>query len=96
MGICESESSKNIIKDESKKFSIMSYNVKCSNDILRNKVDGSIKTRSKYVINNILLYMPDSVGFQEVTISKNKNAVSWLKLLKEFKRLLYIYWRRKR
>ena len=90
MGICESESPKNIVKDESKKFSIMSYNVKCSNDILRNKVDGSIKTRSKYVINNILLYMPDSVGFQEVTISKNKNAVSWYKILTEGLKDYYI------
>ena len=61
----------------------MSYNVKCSNDILRNKVDGSVKTRSKYVINNILFYMPHSVGFQEVIKSKNKKAISWHKLLTE-------------
>ena len=79
MGICES--TKNIIKDESRKFSIMSYNVRCANDTLRNNIDGSIKTRSRYVINNILLYMPDSVGLQEVTVNKNKKAQSWYKLL---------------
>ncbi len=81
MGICET--SKNLEKDNSRKFSIMSYNVRCANDTLRNKVDGSIKTRSKYVINNILLYMPDSVGLQEVTVNKNKKVQSWYKLLNE-------------
>ena len=80
MGVCES-SQKQYITNESKKFTVMSYNVRCGNDKLRNNVDGSIKTRSKYVINNILLYKPDSVGFQEVTLNKNKNAVTWYSLL---------------
>ena len=93
MGICHStseSSQKYYVTNESKKFSVMSYNVKCGNDTLRNNVDGSIKTRSKYVINNILLYKPDSVGFQEVTVNKNKNVDSWYKLLNEGLKDFYI------
>ena len=55
----------------------MSYNVRCANDTLRNNKDGSIKTRSKYVIKNILLYKPDTVGLQEVTVNKNPKVNSW-------------------
>ena len=71
----------NFISEDNRKFSIMSYNVRCANDTLRNNVEGSVKIRSKYVINNILLYKPDSVGFQEVTINKNPKAESWYTLL---------------
>jgi endonuclease/exonuclease/phosphatase family metal-dependent hydrolase len=68
----------------------MSYNVRCANDTLRNNIDGSIKTRSKYVINNILLYKPDSVGFQEVTISKNPKTTTWFTLLRDGLKDYYI------
>ena len=81
----------NLINEtNNKKFSIMSYNVRCANDKLRNNIDGSIKTRSKYVINNILLYKPDSVGFQEVTINKNPKAETWYKLLSDGLKDYYI------
>ena len=49
----------------------MSYNVRYTNTILREEKDGSVQTRIKYVIKNILLYMPDTIGFQEVTISQD-------------------------
>ena len=42
-----------------------------------------MKTRAQYVINNILLYMPDTIGFQEVTICQNKEDISWYKILNE-------------
>jgi len=91
MGICETfTNSKNFIKYESLKFSIMSYNFKGGNDTLRNNVDGSKKTRSKYVINNILLYKPDSIGFQEVTFNKNPKKISWYKLLSKGLKDYYI------
>jgi len=64
-------------------FNVMSYNVRCCNDTLRNGVDGTIKTRVKYIIKNILLYMPDTIGFQEVTISNNPKEITWDSLLKE-------------
>ena len=48
-------------KEEINKFKVMSYNVRCCDDILRYEVDGSIKTRINYVIKNILYYMPDSI-----------------------------------
>ena len=72
----------NIINNKDYKFKIMSYNVRYGNDTLRYDMDGSVKTRSKYVINNILLYMPDTIGFQEVTISKNPKQKTWFSLLK--------------
>ena len=64
-------------------FNVMSYNVRCCNDILRNGVDGTIETRAKYIIKNILLYMPDTIGFQEVTISNDPKNITWDSLLKE-------------
>ena len=70
-------------KDEENKFKIMSYNVRYNNDTLRNDIDGSVKTRSKYVINNILLYKPDSIGFQEVTVSRDPKDTTWYTLLNE-------------
>lgn len=73
----------NNFKKEENKFKIMSYNVRCCDDTLRFGIDGSVKTRAKYVINNILLYMPDTIGFQEVTICKNKKDMSWYKFLNE-------------
>jgi endonuclease/exonuclease/phosphatase family metal-dependent hydrolase len=88
MGICES-TPKQYITNISKKFSVMSYNVRCGNDTLRNNIDGSIKTRSKYVINNILLYKPDSIGFQEVTVNKSKKVTTWYSLLNEGLKELY-------
>ena len=78
----EYEPNNYIIKDDEYKFKIMSYNVRYCNDTLRYDKDGSIKTRSQYVINNILLYMPDTIGFQEVTISKNPKVMTWFSLLK--------------
>ena len=72
-----------ITKGDLNKFKIMSYNVRCANDKLRYEVDGSVKTRVKYVIKNILHYMPDSIGFQEVTISYKPKKETWEKLLKE-------------
>ena len=60
-----------IINEELNKFTIMSYNVRCCDDILRYELNGSVKTRVNYVIKNILHYMPDSIGFQEVTISSD-------------------------
>ena len=79
----ESLEEKNSQKDEENKFKIMSYNVRYCDDTLRNDIDGTVKTRSKYVINNILLYMPDSIGFQEVTVSKDPKEMTWYKLLNE-------------
>ena len=49
---------------------------------MRYNLDGSVKTRSQYVIKNILLYMPDTIGFQEVTISKNPKRMTLFSLLK--------------
>ena len=72
---------KDFKKYEENKFKIMSYNVRCCDDTLRYGIDGSVKTRAKYVINNILLYMPDTIGFQEVTISKKPIHMTWFKLL---------------
>ena len=77
-------------KNDDNTFKIMSYNVRCCDDILRNNVDGTVKTRIKYVIKNILLYMPDSIGFQEVTISENPKKVTWNSLLKEGLKYYYI------
>ena len=74
---------KDFKKYEENKFKIMSYNVRCCDDTLRYGIDGSVKTRAKYVINNILLYMPDTIGFQEVTISKKPIHMAWFKLLNE-------------
>ena len=82
MEICD-YSQKDDITIENKKFRVMSYNVRYCNDTLRNNVDGSINTRSKYVIKNILLYKPDSVGFQEVTVSRDKNDITWYSILNE-------------
>ena len=61
----------------------MSYNVRCANDILRYEVNGSVQTRINYVIKNILYYMPDSIGFQEVTISSDPKIATWYSLIKE-------------
>ena len=72
-----------IINEETNKFSIMSYNVRCANDILRYEVNGSVQTRINYVIKNILYYMPDSIGFQEVTISSDPKIATWYSLIKE-------------
>jgi len=80
----------NNMPNEINKFSIMSYNVRNRSDTLRNNVDGSAQTRSKYVINNILLYKPDSVGFQEVIMRKNKNFDCWYKFLTEGLKDFYI------
>ena len=71
-----------LINNNDYKFKIMSYNVRCCNDKLRYDIDGSVKTRAKYVINNILLYMPDTIGLQEVTISNNPKQITWFSLLK--------------
>ena len=70
-------------KEEINKFKVMSYNVRCCDDILRYEVDGSIKTRVNYVIKNILYYMPDSIGFQEVVMCFNLKKDTWEYLLKE-------------
>ena len=72
-----------ISEEDLNKFKIMSYNVRCADDILRYEKDGRVKTRIKYVIKNILSYMPDTIGFQEVTISSNPKKETWDKLLKE-------------
>ena len=72
-----------IINEELNKFTIMSYNVRCCDDILRYELNGSVKTRVNYVIKNILHYMPDSIGFQEVTISSDTKTITWDSLLKE-------------
>ena len=77
-------------KNNKYKFKIMSYNVRYCNDKLRNNVDGAILTRVKYVTKNILLYMPDTIGFQEVTISENPKKVTWNSLLKEGLKDYYI------
>ena len=91
MGICETDTkTKTFILYESSKFSIMSYNIKVGNDTLRNNVDGSRNTRIKYTINNILLYKPDSIGFQEVTFNKNPNKISGYKILNEGLKDYYI------
>ena len=70
-----------INEEENNKFKIMSYNVRCCDDTLRFGVDGKVKTRVKYIIKNILSYMPDSIGFQEVTISYKPNIITWDSLL---------------
>ena len=88
--ITNASSNNNDMPNQINKFSIMSYNVRNTSDTLRNNVDGSIKTRSKYVINNILLYKPDSVGFQEVIMRKNKNFDCWYKFLTEGLKDFYI------
>ena len=67
---------------ENKIFKIMTYNVRCCDDTLRYNIDGTVKTRSKYVINNIIKYMPDLVGFQEVTFSGKKKSI-WFDILQE-------------
>ena len=72
-----------IINEQLNKFTIMSYNVRCCDDILRYELNGSVKTRVNYVIKNILHYMPDSIGFQEVTISSDTKTITWDSLLKE-------------
>lgn len=69
-------------EEDINKFKIMSYNVRCCDDVLRYEVDGSVQTRVKYVINNILAYMPDTIGFQEVTKTSTKNKITWDSLLK--------------
>lgn len=51
-------------EEDINKFKIMSYNVRCCDDVLRYEVDGSVQTRVKYVINNILAYMPDTSFIQ--------------------------------
>ena len=77
-------------KEEINKFKVMSYNVRCCDDKLRYDADGSVKTRSKYVINNILLYMPDTIGFQEVVVSTDPKKITWDSLLKEGLKAHYI------
>ena len=72
-----------IINEELNKFTIMSYNVRCCDDTLRYEVNGSVKTRVNYVIKNILYYMPDSIGFQEVTMSSDPKTITWDSLLKD-------------
>ena len=79
-----------INEEENNKFKIMSYNVRCCDDTLRFGVDGKVKTRVKYIIKNILSYMPDSIGFQEVTISYKPNIITWDSLLKEGLKDYYI------
>ena len=61
----------------------MSYNVRCCDDTLRFEVDGRVTSRVRYVIKNILSYMPDTVGFQEATISSNTKKTTWVSLLQE-------------
>lgn len=77
----EKNNENELIKDEENRFKIMSYNVRYCDDSLRNNIDGTILTRAKYVLKNILLYMPDTIGFQEVTVSKNSNLVTWYSIL---------------
>ena len=72
-----------IEKSDLNKFKVMSYNVRYKSDILRYEVDGSVETRIKYVIKNILLFMPDTIGFQEVTISSDSKKITWDLLLKK-------------
>ena len=71
-----------ISQKDNYKFKVMSYNVRCRSDTLRYEVDGSVKTRLKYVVKNILSYMPDSIGFQEVTKSLDAKIITWDLLLK--------------
>ena len=80
----------NFIQKDMYKFKIMSYNVRCADDKLRYEVDGSVKTRVKYIIKNILTYMPDTIGFQEVRISTNPKTQTWDTLLKEGLKDYYI------
>ena len=62
------------------KFKTMSYNVRCFSDVLRYNLDGSINTRLPRIIKNIFKYLPDTIGFQEVTTDnwypKIKEALS--------------------
>lgn len=69
---------KNIIKEYP--FKLMSYNVRCASDHLRNNKNGSFIYRSSILIQNVLKILPDTIGFQEVT-SSNSQA-NWYYLLK--------------
>ena len=48
-------------------FTTMSYNVRYNNDTLRHGKNGSVLTRYPRVIKNIQNYLPDTIGFQEVS-----------------------------
>lgn len=65
-----------------KVFKVMTYNVRCADDILRYEKDGSIVTRAPRVMRNILAKNPDSIGFQEVTTTQGSSTAEWFGLLR--------------
>ncbi len=62
---------KNIPEKSQNAVRVMSYNVRCANDLY-----GSVRVRSRLVIKQIKEYMPDSFGVQEAT-------TKWMKILQK-------------